>query len=454
MSPAPAPEEKLPVGQRALYGAGNMASLTTGYGIGSLANYVFNIALGVNPALVGLAQALPRLLDLITDPLAGYLSDALKPRHGRRRLIALGTIVSAVFFAAVWLFPPGLSTNGYFAWLLGFSCLTYVGWSLLSVPWQALGFELAASPHERTRLMAVATFLGGVAGIGYGWSYAATQLPIFRDTIHGARWVGGAMALAILVTGLACAFGCREPVASAAEAAAAPHGSARDFFRAFGRVLGHRGYRRLMGAVVAMCLGVFSIGSFGPYLAIYFIKPGDAAGSAWLIGAASTGWQGTSLVLAGVVSWAAARLGKHRALRWFLVVALAGNLAKWFCYSPAHPWLFVVPSMCFAAGFTALWTLVPSLTADISEAERARTGAGDGGMFAGVYVWMIKLGSTLAFAVAGVLLNLTGFDVAQGAQQPPAAILWMRVLDFAIPALAIVIALALVRAGERADAGR
>ena len=43
--------DTLTAAQKLAYGSGNFASLTTGYGISSLANYVFNIALGVNPAL-------------------------------------------------------------------------------------------------------------------------------------------------------------------------------------------------------------------------------------------------------------------------------------------------------------------------------------------------------------------------------------------------------------------
>src|SRR5882762_9107147 len=152
--------EAIPVAQKLAYGSGNFASLTTGYGISSLANYVFNIALGVNPALVGLALALPRFLDLFTDPLAGYLSDNYRRHFGRRAFIAVGTVASALFFALVWWFPQGLSEHGYFLWLLIFSCAAYTGWSFLSIPWQALGFELTANYHERTRLMAVSTLLG------------------------------------------------------------------------------------------------------------------------------------------------------------------------------------------------------------------------------------------------------------------------------------------------------
>ncbi len=46
---------------------------------------VLNLGLGMNPALVGLLGALPRLVDAFTDPLMGYISDNTRSRWGRRR---------------------------------------------------------------------------------------------------------------------------------------------------------------------------------------------------------------------------------------------------------------------------------------------------------------------------------------------------------------------------------
>lgn len=431
--------DTLPTAQKLAYGSGNFASLTTGYGISSLANYVFNIALGVNPALVGMALALPRFLDLFTDPIAGYLSDNYRLRFGRRSFIAVGTVASAFFFASVWWFPTGLSERGYFLWLLLFSCAAYTGWSFLSIPWQALGFELTDNYHERTRLMAVSTLLGGAAGVFYGWSYAATQLSFFSGTVEGARWVGSAMALAILLAGMVTVFFCREkPVGKNLRTADSGQGMRfADFFRSLKRVFGSRPFVVLAGAVVLMCLGVFSVSAIGPYIAIYFIHGGSQVHGSFLIGAASTAWQGTSMLLAGPVVLLAKRYGKKNALLVFLGLALVGNLLKWVCYNPAVPWLFVVPSIFFAAGFTGLWTLTPSMIADVCDFEAEANNIRDSGMFAAFYTWMIKLGSTVAFALGGFLINLTGFNVANGPAQSGHTIFLMRVVDFLIPALAI-----------------
>jgi glycoside/pentoside/hexuronide:cation symporter, GPH family len=60
MTKSETPAENLPISQTLAYGAGNMANQIFDSGIGYIVFYVFNIALGVNPFLVGLAQSLAR----------------------------------------------------------------------------------------------------------------------------------------------------------------------------------------------------------------------------------------------------------------------------------------------------------------------------------------------------------------------------------------------------------
>ncbi len=444
MSSADRAGPELSLVQRWSYAIGNFSSMMTGYGIVTLAPYVFNLSLGVDPALIGVALAVPRFVDLFTDPAAGYLSDRLAAKLSRQAFVGWGALLSALCFAAVWWFPSGLTQHGYFLWLLTFSCATAVGWSFLSIPWQALGFELTSDYHERTRLMAASTLILGLAGIIYGWSYAASQLPIFGGTLPGARWVGSIMAALILGTGLITTFFCAKPASRAgrpAPAVSAGRPASRGFGASLGRIVRSRPFVCVAAAVILMCIGVFSVTGIGPYIAIYFVEAGDQAKGAILIGASSTAWQGTCLLLSGSINRFTRGLGKSRALILFLGIALLGNVAKWFCYNPAIPWLFVIPSILFAAGFTGLWTLAPSMVADICDFEETKSGVRDDGMFAGFYTWMIKLGSTIAFAAGGFLINLTGFAVAHGSNQGEATILRMRLVDFTVPAISIVLSI-------------
>ncbi|WP_438481386.1 MFS transporter [Oleiharenicola lentus] len=448
MSPAAPSATRIPWLPFLAYGSGNIACCVLGYGVGGLANYVFNIGLGVDPVLIGLALALPRAVDLITDPVVGYLSDRFAARWGRRSFIGVGSVFGAIFFTAIWMFPPNLTATGYFLWLLGFSCATYVALSVVQVPLQALGFELTADPNERTRLMAISLSLGSAAGIAIGWAYAASRWDIFSDPAQGTRWVGVSLGVLILVSGIFSArFARMSGVADGAKKI--PETSFhlrgwREFSRSIRRVMSCRPFRILAAMIASMCLGVFSISSLNPYIGIYYVCGGDLARGAILVGAATMVYQIVSLLLGPVVSRIASRWGKKSTLLFFLGLAFAGNLAKWFCYTPARPWLFAIPAGTLAAAFAAVWTITPALVADICDDEERRTGVRDGGMFAALYGWTIKAGGTVAFLLSGVLLSLTGFDVVNAALQSETVLWRMRWMDFALPGVSAALAFWLV----------
>ena len=65
-------------------------------------------------------------------------------------------------------------------------------------------------------------------------------------------------------------------------------------------------------------------------------------------------------------------------------------------------------------------------------------------MFGAVFWWVVKLGMALALALSGYALNFTGFDVALGGGQSGETLFLMRLLDVGVPALASLLAIALV----------
>jgi GPH family glycoside/pentoside/hexuronide:cation symporter len=77
-----------------------------------------------------------------------------------------------------------------------------------------------------------------------------------------------------------------------------------------------------------------------------------------------------------------------------------------------------------------------SMIADVCDMDELETGERREGMFGAIYWWMVKLGMALAFALAGILLNATGFDVEMGGAQTSRTFLLMRMFDVIIPAAA------------------
>ena len=101
-----------------------------------------------------------------------------------------------------------------------------------------------------------------------------------------------------------------------------------------------------------------------------------------------------------------------------------------------------MPAPLIAFGFGGLFTLMPSLVADVVDYDELHTRARREGMFGSIFWWVVKLGQALAIAAGGFLLNATGFDVALGGDQSESALAALRLLDadFALTsALAICI---------------
>jgi len=92
---------------------------------------------------VGVVLFLARSFDVVLDLVMGYIAD----RYAMQRsLIVLGAVLLIVSF--YFLTHP--SDDAGLFWLFGFSMLVYAGWSMLSVPYYAIGAHLGKSYHENT----------------------------------------------------------------------------------------------------------------------------------------------------------------------------------------------------------------------------------------------------------------------------------------------------------------
>jgi len=433
------PEDRLPIRDKAGYSAGGMSYTLLGNSIANMANVVLNIGLGMNPFLVGLLLAIPRFIDALLDPLIGAWSDNTRSRWGRRKpFMVVGAIGASIFFVVLWWFPTAWSMMGQFWFFLTLSVVFYAFMSLFAVPWGAMGLSMTPDYHERTRLMATNAFMSALAAILLSWLYPLIKLPVFPDSITGARWVALGLSVVTVVLGFVAVALCREKQTVAQSSPAS-----EPVLPQIRSVVTNRAFLVLGSIVFFMCVGIFSIGSLPVYLAIYYIYGGDEQSASVLSGWNGTAWQVSSLLFVPLISLVATRIGKRHTLFMALFFALIGNLIKWFCYTPQHPLLFLVPPIFVALGFSALWTLTASMLADVCDLHELNTGNRNEGALNAMYAWVMKVGSTLAFALSGILLNLTGFDQALGSGQSPATILSMRIMDIGVPAIAVLAAIGL-----------
>ncbi|MEH6570418.1 MAG: MFS transporter [Halioglobus sp.] len=440
-------EDKIPLLKKVIYGMGAFVNNILAAAMGGMV-IVLNLGLGMNPALVGLLGALPRLIDALTDPLMGYISDQTNSRWGRRRpYIFVGAIAAGLIFALLWQLPEGKSESYYFWSFLVGSLVFYLAYTIFATPWVALGYELTPDYHERTRLMAVQNFMGQLAYLISPWFLWIMQNDaMFDDLASGAGSLAIAIGGAVIVIGVIPAIFLRERFSDAAVSKIKSNfrESTGNFFRGFAMALKFSPFLKLCLATFMVFNGFMLVASFQSYVIIYYVFAGDQA-----LGAEYAGWSGTVSAFAtfGVIffiSWLSTKIGKRRAFFIATGVSMLGYALKWFCYSPDYPLLLLVPAPFIAFGLGGLFTLMGSMIADVCDMDELESHSRREGMFGSIYWWVVKLGLAAALAIGGILLNVTGFDVALGGDQAPSTIFLMRIFDVAIPLVSSAIAIWLI----------
>lgn len=96
--------------QKISYGIGSLGEVIMANIILCLGYGIYNLGLGVEAWMIGLAVAVPRLWEAFTDPVVGNISDNTRSRWGRRKpYIFIGAILTGVFCALMRILP-GLSS--------------------------------------------------------------------------------------------------------------------------------------------------------------------------------------------------------------------------------------------------------------------------------------------------------------------------------------------------------
>lgn len=445
------------------------------FGMGMLGNQMFPAALGVfmvvlvqglgfSPLMWGILFFLPRLSDAITDPVMGFITDNTKSRWGRRRpYILLGAIIAGVAYVLMWQLSPENSDTYNFWYFLGFAFVFYLGLTIFATPFIAMGYEMSSDFHERTRLMAVAQWIGQWAWVIVPWFwiiiYDAELFPaVVPDAEPGADPVadpvGGARTLATYV-GLGCmllammpALFCKtQPVdeSKLKDLTIANLGANTvSLVRGFGETLKSKPFRQICIATFLVFNAFNTVAGLSFFIIVHYMNGGDtgAAGHwpAWF-GTASA--LATTFLVIPIVTVMSQALGKRRAFLISQGVSVLGYISFWWCFNPDNPYLMFLPLPLFAFGIGGLFTIMMSMTADVCDLDELSTGARREGVFGAVYWWMVKFGFAIAGLAGGLIMNGVGFD-PDASTQTTEALTGLRIAYIAVPVCGTLLAMAVM----------
>jgi len=444
-----APQDRIPFFQKLIYSIGAFANTAQAAFIGQMV-IVLNLGLGVNPALVGLVGAIPRIVDAISDPITGYISDNIRTRWGRRRpMIFFGAITGGIFYFLMFQLYKGHSEIFYFWYFALFQTLYFIGFTCFSIPWIALGYEMTPDYHERTRLQAASNFVGQLPWLIAPWCWAIMHNQAwFSDVVHGGR------VLAIIIGAIIVGCGIMPAIFNKEYFHTLPKPDIRggwnvtkDFFTGAFITLKCKPFVKLCLATLLIFGGFMCASAFTIYVVFFYVfKNAPVLDQAYAKGGLLLGFYGTlcAICTMGVIwltTWLSKKLGKRNAFFITIPISIVGYALKWIGYNPDHPYLLFIAAPFITFGLGSLFTLMNSMVADVCDFDELQTGTRREGMFSAVYWWMVKLGVALSSLISGVLINATGFRQEIGLGQAPGTLLWMRIYDIGIPIVTSLIAI-------------
>ncbi|PKQ63889.1 MFS transporter [Labilibaculum filiforme] len=445
-----AKEDIVPFGQKLAFGSGHLANQLFPAALGVFM-VVLVMSLGMDPILAGLLGALPRLLDALTDPIMGFISDNTKSKWGRRKpYILVGSVISGLAFMIMWQLNPEDSEIYNFIYFLVVSIFFYIGYTIFATPLIGLGYEMTTDYNERTRLMAVSQFMGQIAWMIAPWFWVIIYNPaIFDSAPEGARilsiWVGAlCMILGILPALFNQEMIVPDPDKMKNLSRKELAKNTKEFINGIKLTIQNKPFMKLCGSTFFIFNGFQTIAQFAFFIIVYYLFQGDkVAAGGWPAWFGTISAMATAFLVIPIVTKISENFGKKNAFIIATLLSVVGYALKWWGFNPEYPWLMFMPIPFLSFGIGGLFTLMMSMTADVCDLDELNNGERREATFGAIYWWMVKLGTAIAMLTSGVVLHYVGFDESVDVQAAE-TLINLRLADILIPIFTAFLAIVII----------
>ncbi|MFP4847057.1 MFS transporter [Winogradskyella sp. PE311] len=432
------------------------------FGIGMLANQMFPAALGIFMVVLvqdlgfpgwmwGVIYLFPRLFDFVTDPIMGYISDNTKSRWGRRKpYVILGGIILFISFIAMWQLYKDAGVDYNFTYFMIWSIIFYLGITIYSVPYVAMGYEMSEDFHERTDIMATAQWIGQWAWVIAPWFWVIMYDPEWFESAEVATrtlaiWVGAFSAICAIIPGIFIKSKSTLNEDYSPLKLKYIGASLKEIGSGFKSAFKIKPFRQLCIATFLVYNAFMTIASFSFFIIVYHLFDGDAgAAGIWPTLFGCLGALGTTFMVIPIVTKMSKSMGKKKAFLISQAISIFGYLMLWFLFVPGKPYLFIIALPFFSFGIGSLFVLMMSMTADVIDLDELTSGLRREGTFGAIYWFVVKFGFAIAGGLSGVILSSVGFD-SGATVQPEGAIDGLRLSFSGIPIVGTVIAMLVMR---------
>ena len=418
------------------WGLGALGTATMLNGVNVMLMFFLVNFIKIDPVIAGALLFSTKVLDAVTDPPMGLLSDRSHSRWGRRRPFLL----AGSFFCSlslIWLFniPLFSASVPVYLWICTGLVLYTLSYTVFTVPYMAMPTEMTDDYHERNRLMSWRTVfltVGNLMGVG-----AAPALVAMFGQDRGAY---GQMALVLGAVIWLAMFGAFLGTAGSRE-------TTRDqepvrILEQIRLLRGNVPLLVLMGTKIVIYTG---LAAFTAVVLFYFssvLKKGPAT-----LGIFFGAFSLAAIVCTPLQLWSGRRWDKRRV---YVVClgAYALGMVSWLAATPTEPTLVLVVRAVWLGGFNAGLILFGySMLVDTYAFDFQMTRLRREGFLASTISFVEKFSLALGPLVIGVLLSAMGFDknLDPSADQSPSTVRAMEIGLVWIPVATQLMAILLMR---------
>jgi GPH family glycoside/pentoside/hexuronide:cation symporter len=389
---------------------------------------------GINIAALGSLLFSVRIFDAITDPTIGYLSDRTCTRFGRRRpYIAIGSLF--VVLSMVLLFNPPQASPDFETWWFGISIYAlFLFWTVVTVPFEALGPEITFDYDERTSLFSMrdgfliaGTLMAASSPALVAWAFDLT--PDAEGERAKFFWI--AILYAPLLIG-----SCWWCVAAIKEKQPTTILAPSSLWRGLRDVAHNRPFIILIVSYTIAAIGSNLPATLILYYVEYVLQ--SQLADAFLLLYFVTG----ILFLPGWV-WLSGRIGKKAAWLTSMVINTGAFIGVFFL-GPGDAHIYGILIFLSGIGFGATLALPSAIQADVIDYDELLSGQRREGQYIGLWSIAKKFAAAIGVGAGLYILGWAGYT--PNVDQTEQVRLTLRILYALVPCLCNILAFIIVLA--------
>ena len=428
--------EKLPVSLKAGWGVGALGVSVLMNGVAGVILFYLVSIVKMDPAVAGTLIFSFKILDVITDPLMGRISDRTVSGMGRRRpYLLLGCFVSTISMLVLFNVPDWSNGNAVLAYV-SFGLLIYtLGYTIFNVPYITMPAEMTDGYHERSSIhgyRVVFISLGSTVGGALG----PILLQMYGQTRETYSLIASLKAVMIFVSMLAC-FYLTKKARSIVRTEVTPK-----FLQQVAHMRKNQHFLKILAAKLIQLIGIFATQA-----ALFFFFLNALQVPETYIVVYGISMTVSSIIFAPLLVRLSKRIGKPNA---YIVcgVIYSLNCLSWYFSGPGESvWLIGLRGFITGIPFAGNIMLAMSMLTDTIEYDARKNGVRQEGIFTAMYSFVEKFAGAFGPLIVGLLLSFAGFDksLAPNAGQSPEVVSALLLGMAAIPALTSFISVLIIR---------